>query len=149
MAPFGPQQLDQAPPSPVQDPAAASNTSKLGMLTGGAPPGAAPQAPGAPPGPGGPMPPGGGGIPGGGPGGGNDVSGVLMLGQKLDEAILSLAQVMPGQAGQLDQARELVANAVAQFLQNNPGMGGTAPGGSVTQAGNQYPGGGFGAGRVA
>jgi hypothetical protein len=90
---------------------------------------------------------------------GPDLAGMLALGQKIDEAILTLAGVMPEAAGQLDQARELIANAVAGYLQtqgSTPGIpgtpGGTAGmprGGGVVQAGNQFPGGGFGAGRVA
>jgi hypothetical protein len=90
---------------------------------------------------------------------GPDLAGMMALGQKIDEAILTLAGVMPEAAGQLDQARELIANAVAGYLQtqgSTPGIpgtpGGTAGmprGGGVVQAGNQFPGGGFGAGRVA
>ncbi len=109
--------------------------------------------------------PGGGGPPGmpGGPGGmpqGPDLSGLMALSSKIDEAILTLAGVMPDVAAQLDQARELIANAVAGYLQQVgtvPGIGAGAPGGNagmprgggMVQAGNQWPGGGFGAGRVA
>jgi hypothetical protein len=94
---------------------------------------------------------------------GPDLTGIMALGSKIDEAILSLAGVMPEVAQQLDQARELIANAVAGYLQTTSSMGGSVPGipgapggtagmprgGGVTQAGNQFPGGGFGSGRVA
>jgi hypothetical protein len=152
---FGPVQLNAPPPNPVVDPAAARESSKLGMLAGGAPPASALMGPpGASP-PDGSMPPGG---PAGMPAG-PDLGGLMMLGQKVDEAILTLASVMPAVAPQLDQARELVANAVASHLQNlgsAPGIpgipGGNAGlprGGGIVQAGTQFPGGGFGAGRVA
>ncbi len=144
--PLGPAQLDGPPPSPVTSPAAASQTSRLAMLTGGA-------APGQPGGPG---------SPGAPSGTQTDMSGVLALGQKISEAILAMAQAMPAQAGQLDQGRELIENAIAQFLQTSGGTG-TAPNRPlapppaapattpppVTQSGVQFPGGGFGAGRVA
>lgn len=131
----GPQQLDAAPPSPVTSPPAASESSKLQMLTGGA-------APGQP----------------GGPGDGQsssapDLSGIMLLGQKLDEGLLSLAQALPAQAGLFGQASELLKNAIAQAMQSQPGGGaaggGMAPAGATTQAGTQFAGGGFGAGRTA
>lgn len=91
---------------------------------------------------------------------GPDLSGLMALSSKIDEAILTLAGVMPDVAAQLDQARELIANAVAGYLQQvgtvpgiAPGVpGGTAGmprGGGLTQAGPQFPGGGFGQGRFA
>jgi hypothetical protein len=137
---FGPAQLDAPPPSPVTSPPAARESSQLGLLTGGAPPMSGMAGPpGMPQGP--------------------DLSGVMALGQKIDEAILTIASVMPEIAGQLDQARELIANAVAGFLQNQgsapgvPGVpGGTAGmprGGGIVQAGNSVPGGGFGQGRFS
>lgn len=146
----GPAQLDGPPPSPVLNPEAASNSSKLQMLTGGA-------APGQPGGPG---------SAGAPAGAQNDMAGVLALGQKISEAILTLSQAMPAQAGQLDQGRELIENAIAQFLQTSGGTGTspTAPmqaappapgappanaGPPVTQSGTQFPGGGFGAGRIS
>jgi hypothetical protein len=143
--PFGPAQLDGPPPNPVTFPPAARESSQLGVLTGGAPP-----MPGA-----GGMPGGPGQMPSSGP----DLGGLMALGQKVDEAILTLAGVMPEAASQLDQARELIANAVAGYLQtqgSTPGVpgvpGGTAGmprSGGLTQAGTQFPGGGFGQGRVA
>lgn len=139
----GPQQLDGPPPSPVVSPAAASESSKMQMLTGGA-------APGQPGGPTG---------PGARPSGAPDLSGIMMLGQKVDEALMSLAQALPAQAGIFGQASELLKNAIAQALQSQPGGGGPvggaggpaggSPAGATTQAGNQFPGGGFGAGRTA
>ncbi len=93
------------------------------------------------------------------PSSGPDLGGLMTLGQKIDEAILTLASVMPDVAPQLGQARELVANAVANYLQNQgntpgipgvPGGNAGAPrGGGIVQAGTQFPGGGFGQGRVA
>ena len=92
---------------------------------------------------------------------GPDLTGIMALGQKIDEAVLTLASVMPEIAAQLDQARELIANAVAGYLQNQgqgagPGIpgapGGNAgmpSGGSAVQAGNSFPGGGFGQGRFS
>lgn len=91
---------------------------------------------------------------------GPDLRGLMMLGQQIDAAVLTLASVMPEVASQLDQARELIANAVAGYLQGvgggGPGIpgtpGGTAgmpQGGNSVQAGNQFSGGGFGAGRFA
>jgi hypothetical protein len=146
---FGPAQLDAPPPSPVTSPPAARESSQLGMLTGGAPPLSGMAGPG-----------------GGGPSGmpqGPDLTGIMALGSKIDEGVLTLASVMPEVAPQLDQARELIANAVASFIQTVSGSQGAAPGipgapggtagmprgGGVVQAGNQFPGGGFGAGRVA
>lgn len=133
----GPQQLDGPPPSPVTSPPAASESSQMKMLTGGA-------APGQPGGPG-----------AGQPAGAPDMSGIMMLGQKIEEALLSLAQALPAQGGIFGQAAELLKNGIAQAMQSQPGggagtqPGGGAPAGSVTQAGNQFPGGGFGAGRSA
>jgi hypothetical protein len=90
---------------------------------------------------------------------GPDLTGVMALGQKIGEAILMLAGTMPDVAPQLNQALELVANAVASHLQtqgSTPGIPGTPGGnagmprgGGMVQAGVQYPGGGFGSGRVA
>lgn len=135
---FGPQTLNGPPPSPVTSPAAASNVSKLGMLTGGAGPGQ----------PGGPS-----GAGGAGPTAAPDLSGVMALGQKITEAILSLASALPGQAGLFDQARELIENGIAQALQSQSatraGMSGAPSGQASTQAGPQFPGGGFGAGRTS
>lgn len=133
----GPQQLDGPPPSPVTAPAAASESSQMKMLTGGA-------APGQPGGPTG---------PGARPSGAPDMSGIMMLSQKVDEALMSLAQALPAQAAVFGQAAELLKNAVAQAMQSQPGGGGAtgggAPMGSSSQAGPQFPGGGFGAGRVS
>lgn len=132
----GPQQLDGPPPSPVTSPPAASESSQMKMLTGGA-------APGQP------------GGPGSGQGSAPDMSGIMMLGQKIEEALLSLAQALPAQGGIFGQAAELLKNGIAQAMQSQPGgaggvqPGGGAPAGSVTQAGNQFPGGGFNAGRPA
>lgn len=135
--PIGPQQLDGPPPSPVTSPPAASNVSKLGMLTGGAAPG----QPGGPSGTGAPA----------GPSAAPDLTGVMALGQKLVEAILSLASALPAQAGIFDQARELIENAIAQGLQSQGAtrgaMSGSPSGAASTQAGPQFPGGGFAAGR--
>lgn len=77
-----------------------------------------------------------------------------MLGQKLDEGLLSLAQALPAQAALFGQASELLKNAIAQAMQSQPGgggatSGGMAPAGSVTQSGTQFAGGGFSAGRTA
>lgn len=105
------------------------------MLTGGA----SPAQPGGP----------GQGQPAGAP----DMSGIMMLGQKVDEAIMALATALPAQAGTFGQASELVKNGIAQALQSQPGggpaQGGGAPAGATTQSGTQFPGGGFNAGRPA
>jgi hypothetical protein len=106
------------------------------MLTGGA-------APGQPGGPG-----------AGQPTGAPDLSGIMMLGQKVEEALMSLATALPAQAGTFNQAAELLKNGIAQALQSQPGGGptaggGAAPAGAVSQAGPQFPGGGFNAGRPA
>lgn len=136
----GPQQLDGPPPSPVTAPAAASESSQMKMLTGGA-------APGQPGGPG-----------AGQPAGGTDLSGIMMLGQKISEALMSLAQALPAQGAIFGQADELLKNGIAQAMQSQPGGGGAAggapgagaaPAGSTTQSGTQFPGGGFNAGRPA
>lgn len=90
---------------------------------------------------------------------GPDNSGLLILGQKLSEGILTLAQAMPEVAGQLDQARAMLENALANWSQQTmsnqdqqmgaPGSGlASPPPGATTQAGAQFPGGGFQAGRA-
>lgn len=133
--PGNPGGLDEAPPNPVTDPTAAAESSPTRTLTGGVPPG----TPGASQ-----------------PAAGPDMSGVLMLTQKVSEAILSLSQMMPNQAGLLDQARTMLETAAAQWVtgqasaQMQPGgmdVPTSPPPGAVSQAGAQWPGGGFGAGR--
>lgn len=135
-----PDGLDAAPPNPVTDPAAAQESSPIRTMTGGQPP---PGATGAP----------GNANPGGVPQQ-PDLSGILMLGQKLSEGMITLQQALPAQAGQISQAQALLENALANWMQQQSSsmgaMGGpmSPPPGSVTQAGPQYPGGGFGAGRA-
>jgi hypothetical protein len=116
----------------------------MGMLTGGG--GAGPGQPG----PGAGAPGTGRGMPSGAP----DLSGFMMLGQKLDEGLLSLAQALPAQAALFGQASEILKNAIAQALQGQPGggadtRGGMAPAGATAQAGSQFSGGGFGQGRAS
>lgn len=141
-----PQGLNAAPPNPVTSPAAAGESSPIRTLTGGMPP----------PQPGQPAPPGG--APSGIPQG-PDNSGLLILGQKLSEGILTLAQAMPEVAGQLDQARAMLENALANWSQQTmsnqdqqmgaPGAGvANPPPQATTQSGPQFPGGGFGQGRA-
>lgn len=135
MAFTGPQTLNAPPPSPATDPRAAGESSPINTMTGGQPPAAG--ATGQP-------------TPQAGP----DMSGILMLGQKVSEAMLTMAQALPAQAGLIDQARAMWENALAQWTQtagSSPaGASGapmSPPPGSVTQSGTQFPGGGFAAGK--
>ena len=138
--------LDAAPPNPVTDPRAAAESSPTRTLTGGAIPPASGMA--GSPGGGGPSPMG---MAGQGP----DLTGLLALYQKVTEGMLALAQACPAQAGKIDMARSVLDNAAADFVQSQsgvstglPGGGATPPPGIASQAGSQYPGGGFVAGRA-
>ena len=132
--PGNPEGLDGPPPNPATDPRAAAESSPTRTLIGGTPPGQPGQS--APP-------------------AGPDMSGVLMLGEKVTEAMISLAQMMPAHTGLIDQARALLETALAQWVQGQasaamqPGMGvpSSPPPGAVSQAGPQYPGGGMHMGR--
>lgn len=135
--------IDGPPPSPETDPAAAREvgrpSSQVAQLTAG-------QNTAMPAGP--------------------DLSGILVLGQKLVEGLLALAQAAPLIAPEMDQAQGIVMNALGKFSsQAATGTGtsssmplatplpgapaGGAPGGQggppprgqvVTQAGYQFPG---------
>lgn len=89
---------------------------------------------------------GGGGGAGTPPQSGPDFSGVMMLGNKLEQGLLALSQAIPSAAGQLDQARELMMDALAQFAATASSMTSQdtqAPkpqGLTVTGAGSQFPG---------
>lgn len=136
MAPIAPP-TDGPPPNPVTSPAAAQEAgaapSAITALLGGA--GGATQGP--------------------------DLSGIMMLGQKLEQGLISLAQAVPLIAPDLDQCKAMLLNALGKFasstvggtgtsptapMQTMPGQpqpqaGGGAPTGmSVSQAGPQFPG---------
>lgn len=86
------------------------------------------------------------------PGQGPDLSGLLQLGQKLSEGILTLAQGVPEIADEMKQCNEILLNALAHVVE---GQSGQQPAGAptsppstpVTQSGTQWAGGGFGAGK--
>lgn len=84
--------IDGPPPSPETDPTAAREAgrpaSQVAQLTGG-------QNPAMPAGP--------------------DVSGILVLGQKIVEGMLALAQAAPLIAPDMDQAQAIVMNALGKF----------------------------------
>ncbi len=134
--------IDGPPPSPETDPAAAREAGRpaaqIAQLTAG-------QNSAMPAGP--------------------DLSGILVLGQKLVEGMLALAQAAPLIAPEMDQAQSIVMNALGKFSSQaatgtgtsssmplaTPLPGGqtapTPPGGGpppqgqvVTQAGSQFPG---------
>ena len=133
MAMPNPAALNGPPPSPMIDPAAAQESNPMRTLVG-------PQAAQMQQGP--------------------DVSGLLMLGQKLSEGLLTLAQAVPEIADDINQCDGILKNALARVLETQAGTGTSSstpiggaptspPPGSVTQAGVQFPGGGFGQGRIA
>ena len=132
MALLGPQddRLNGPPPNPVTSPAAAQESSPIRTLTGGVPPTGG--LTGMPAGP--------------------DMSGILALGEKITEGLLTLAQALPAQAGLIDQSRAMLENALASWVQTQSSSGAglptSPPPGVVTQAGTQFPGGGFQAGRA-
>lgn len=111
--------LNGPPPNPVTDPAAAQESSPARTVMGGA-------------------------IPPAGPAAGPDMTGVLALYQKVDEACLALAQMDPAQAGQIDTARTLIEQCAARFstqsASNAMGLPLSPPPGVVSQAGPQFPG---------
>lgn len=82
---------------------------------------------------------------------GNDMSGVLGLGQKISEGMLAMAQMAPDIADDLGQARAMFMAALARYTSgaNKPPDQGSMPskGAVVTQAGPQFPAGGQGAGK--
>lgn len=84
--------IDGPPPSPETDPTAAKEvgrpSSQVAQLTAG-------QNPAMPAGP--------------------DVSGILVLGQKIVEGMLALAQAAPLIAPDMDQAQAIVMNALGKF----------------------------------
>lgn len=113
--------LDGPPPSPATDPMAAqeggaSPDAVAGLVAG--------RVPGVPQGP--------------------DMSGLMMLGNKLDEGLLTLATAAPLIGPDIEQIRAMLANAMGRFAAQSGGeggMGGRMPAPPpVTQAGPQFPG---------
>ncbi len=85
-------------------------------------------------------------------GGGPDLSGILMLGEKVEQGMLSIAQAVPSISGEIGAAKEMFMAALAKFMSTSGSSNGSMPGQSprgqiVSQAGNQFPGGGQGSGR--
>lgn len=85
-------------------------------------------------------------------GSGPDLSGILMLGQKIEEGMLSIAQAVPAIADGINQAKSMFMAALAQFASQSGSSNGSMPGAGatgqvVTQAGAQFPGGGQGSAR--
>lgn len=124
--PFTPP-VDGPPPSPATDPAAAKEAGQPMPVSGLASPIQ---------------------LASGGP----DLSGILMLGEKVEQGMLSIAQAVPTIAPEIEQAKAVFMAAMAKFLttagNSNGSMPGQAPRGQVvTQAGAQFPGGGQGSGR--
>lgn len=138
MAPaaIGTSALDGPPPSPETDPAAAAEAGRpaaqVQQLIGGQ-----------------------GGSAAMGPG--PDMSGIMTLGQKLEEGLLTLAQAAPLIAPDMEQARSILMNALGKFAASAsagpssssapmPGPGGVPATGqpptglTPTQAGSQFPG---------
>lgn len=94
-------------------------------------------------------------------GAGPDMSGIMTLGQKLEEGLLTLAQAAPLISPDMDQCRSILMNALGKFAAQagaGSGTSGSAPlanpaasagampappaqgSPSVTQAGSQFPG---------
>lgn len=90
---------------------------------------------------------------------GQDTSGIMVLGQKLIEGILTLAQAAPLIAPDMDQAQSIIMNALGKFAAQSVGGTGTSPtmamgtapaapvapaagggGAPVSQSGAQFPG---------
>lgn len=96
--------IDGPPPSPETDPAAAREvgrpSSQVAQLTAG-------QNTAMPAGP--------------------DLSGILVLGQKIVEGLLALAQAAPSIAGDMDQAQGIVMNALGKFSSQAATSPGTSP----------------------
>lgn len=134
---LGAQMLSGPPPSPQLDPAAAAAqaTPPNPMRTLAGPAGGVGQSPGGAP-------------------AGPDQSGLLQLGQKLQEGLLTLAQAAPDISDDMNQCVGILQNALAKVLESQAGTGtagkgpiGGPPAPVVTQSGVQNPGGGFGAGK--
>jgi hypothetical protein len=125
-----PYSLDAPPPSPTG----------VGVGFGASPappmPGGVPPMPGQQPGPAGF----GGLAP---PSGMTSTQDLLNLGNMIDQALLVAAQAIPVGAPELRQAQQFVQLAFAKALQ--AGAAAMSP----TAVGNQFPGGGFGAGLVS
>lgn len=97
---------DGPPPSPVTDSAAAQEAGRpasavAGLVAGS---GQNPQMPA-----------------------GQDTSGIMVLGQKLIEGILTLAQAAPLIAPDMDQAQSIIMNALGKFAAQSVGGTGTSP----------------------
>lgn len=84
-------------------------------------------------------------------GAGPDLSGILTLGEKLEQGLITLAQAVPLIAPDLEQAKALLMNALGRFAAQAGGTGTSSsmplsatPGGPtgtvVSQAGAQFPG---------
>lgn len=86
------------------------------------------------------------------PGQGPDLSGLLQLGQKLSEGILTLAQGVPEIADEMKQCNEILLNALAHVVEGQsggPGSPTSPPSTPVTQSGTQFTGGGLGGGKFS
>lgn len=122
---------DGPPPSPALDPAAAQEAgrpaSAVQTLTAGQRPSAAM----------------GGNMPGAMQGGGPDLSGIMVLGQKIDEALLALAQAAPVIGPDVQQMQAILMNALGKFAAqaSSAGPGQPQPTGlTVSRSGPQFPG---------
>jgi hypothetical protein len=95
---------------------------------------------GAPPDPGMGGPPPGGVDPTAGVMGtpGGDLQGVVQMGQAISEGILTLSQIIPSSSALLQQANDLVMQALSQHVQ--------AASSASMSPGPQFPGGGMGGG---
>lgn len=119
--------LDGAPPSPATSPEAAREVGRPMPVSGLAQPMAMqPQGP--------------------------DLSGILTLGEKVEQGMLSIAQAVPPIAAEIEQAKAMFMAALGKFISQAGASNGSMPAGApkgqvVTQAGAQFPAGGQGAGR--
>ena len=83
---------------------------------------------------------------------GPDLSGILKMGEMIEQGMLSIAQSVPQIADEMGQAKAIFMAALGKFVSTSGQSNGSMPGAAargqvVTQAGSQFPGGGQGSGR--
>lgn len=66
---------------------------------------------------------------------GPDMSGIMVLGQKIEEGLITLAQGAPMISAEMEQCKSILLNALGKFASSSGG--GSAP---ITQAGANFPG---------
>ncbi len=74
------------------------------------------------------------------------MKGVVGLAKQIDTILVTFAQAMPEGAQQFKQAAELIQQGIATAIEATSGPGAQAPTSAPTEVGNEFPGGGLGAG---